>query len=102
MKEKNSDLKMERLIIIFTAKNLKIAKDYLDNLYRVVKSEVELHKNDDEYFCYRQIKKGIIFNEIEIVSYDTYLCGNSIDGKWYEKRKSVFTMLRRMKLSWKK
>jgi len=68
----NQNVKMERMTVVINSKII-LAKDYSGRLYRVVKSDVKLHKNQDNYFCFVQRKKGLFWRCIEVITYEDYL-----------------------------
>ena len=69
----NQNLNMVRLTVFKNSKIIKLAKDHSGRLYRIVKSDVNIHKNDDEYFCFIQRRRGLLWRNIEVISYDAYL-----------------------------
>ncbi|WP_298844366.1 hypothetical protein [Clostridium sp.] len=75
----NQDIEMVRLKVFKNFKTIKLAKDYSGRLYRIVKSEVKIYINDDEYFCFIQRRRGLFWRNIEVIAYDTYL--NKINGQ---------------------
>lgn len=75
----NRNVNMVRLTVFKNSKIIKLAKDYSGRLYRIVKSDVKIHINDDEYFCFILLRRGLFWKNIEIIAYEAYL--NKINGQ---------------------
>lgn len=75
----NQNLNMERLIVFKNSNLIKLAKDYAGRLYRIVKSDISIHKGEDDYFCFIQRKRGLFWRNIEVISYEGYL--DKINGQ---------------------
>lgn len=71
--KENQNLDMVRFTVIINNNFIKLGKDSSGRLYRIVKSDIRIHKGDDEYFCFIQLRKGLFWSKIEVIDYEDYL-----------------------------
>lgn len=69
----DQNLNMQRFTIIVNKKGIKLGRDTFGRLYRIVKSNINIHEGDDEYFCFVQGKKGLLWTNVELIPYEDYL-----------------------------
>ena len=69
----DENLNMIRLKVFLNSKIIKLAKDYSGRLYRIVKSDITIYQDNDEYFCFIQRKRGLLWRNIEVIAYEVYL-----------------------------
>ena len=71
--KKNQNINMIRLTVIMNNSFIKLGKDCFGRLYRIAKSNISIHKGDDDYFCFIQRRKGLFWTSIEVIAYEDYL-----------------------------